>query len=198
MLFTTFSYKKNTINRVKLSTTVPVGIPGKWTLKFDDEFNGNSLDSASWWPNWFGSSRMAPSQPVNAADSAAYDPAQVTVSRGYMNISLVKKPITVNGKTYPYRTGLVYTNSYPPLHQFTFGRLRQEFICRQHPMEVLLTGHPGGLMGKTGRRMGRWISWRAFQDRYVITFIALQPVAVVAQLATLRAGTPTVPAGPMV
>src|ERR1700743_579002 len=90
VLFTTFGCKKNNVNTVKPSTIVPAGIPGKWTLKFDDEFDGNSLDSTSWWPNWFGPSRVAVSQPVNATDSAAYDPAQVTVSGGYLNISLVK------------------------------------------------------------------------------------------------------------
>jgi hypothetical protein len=31
----------------------PVGVPGTWTLAFDDEFNGTALDRSKWSPHWF-------------------------------------------------------------------------------------------------------------------------------------------------
>src|ERR1700743_3412823 len=89
LLFTAFNCKKNGTNSntvtVKPSTITPLGISGTWTLKFDDECIGNSLETANVLPSWCVSSRTALSQPVNAGDSAAYDPAQVTVSGGYLN-----------------------------------------------------------------------------------------------------------------
>jgi len=102
---------------------VPLGIPGSWTLKFHDEFNGTTLDTTSWWPNWFGSPRTYITPPVNPTEAVAYDPAQVTVSGGYLNLSLVAKPVTIYGKTYQYRSGMIQTNGVgnTPLRQFTYG-----------------------------------------------------------------------------
>ena len=31
----------------------PTGVPGAWGIKFQDEFNGTSLDTSKWRPNWF-------------------------------------------------------------------------------------------------------------------------------------------------
>jgi beta-glucanase (GH16 family) len=103
----------------------PVGIPGTWTLVFADEFEGTSLSTADWQPNWVvGSSSTEITPPVNPSELAAYDPAQVTVSGGYLNLSLVENPVTLNGDTYAYRSGMIQTNGrigQTPLHEFTFG-----------------------------------------------------------------------------
>jgi LEA14-like dessication related protein len=105
---------------------VPLGIPGSWTLKFADEFNGTSLNTADWWPNWVNAS--SPTEitvPVNTTEDAAYDPAQVTVSGGTLRLTLISNPITLGGKTYPYRSGMIQTEGRHscncPMHAFTFG-----------------------------------------------------------------------------
>jgi|GEM_PF-1170543 len=97
---------------------VPLGIPGTWTLKFADEFNGTSLNTADWTPNWLGSCCTQITAPVNTTEDAAYDPAQVTVSGGTLRFALISSPITIGSKTYPYRSGMIQSNG---KHQYTFG-----------------------------------------------------------------------------
>jgi len=104
----------------------PIGIPGTWTLKFADEFNGTSLNTADWWPNWVNATSPTQiTEPVNTTEDAAYDPAQVTLSGGNLNLSLIASPITIGNKTYPYRSGMINTEGNHalnnPMHQFTFG-----------------------------------------------------------------------------
>lgn len=36
----------------------PVGLGGNWTSIFDDEFNGNAIDTTKWATNWFGGTDM--------------------------------------------------------------------------------------------------------------------------------------------
>ncbi|MEU9046887.1 MULTISPECIES: glycoside hydrolase family 16 protein [unclassified Kitasatospora] len=95
----------------------PLGISGAWRPVFADEFNGSSLDAAKWNPNWFGCSTCT-TQPVNSQESAAYSPSQVSVSGGSLHLAAVQKPATVNGKTYPYTSGLINTNGKA---QFSYG-----------------------------------------------------------------------------
>ncbi|QHW30930.1 family 16 glycosylhydrolase [Paenibacillus rhizovicinus] len=99
------------------SSPVPTGIPGSWNLAFNDEFNGTSLDTSVWNSNWFGAAG-AVSPPVNAYETAAYDPAQVSVGGGSLSLATVSKPVTVNGTAYPYRSGLINSNGHK---QFTYG-----------------------------------------------------------------------------
>lgn len=56
---------------------VPLGVPGNWTLKFDDEFNGTSLDTSRWVAlnNWN----------MNNVKNMAYN---VSVSGGSLNLML--------------------------------------------------------------------------------------------------------------
>jgi beta-glucanase (GH16 family) len=90
-----------------------------WILIFDEEFNGTSLDLTKWWPNWLGAKQNTVTQPVNpTAETAAYDPAQCTVSGGYLNLTTVSNPITINGTTYPYRTCLIETY---PTFNYLYG-----------------------------------------------------------------------------
>ncbi|MFJ8624916.1 family 16 glycosylhydrolase [Kitasatospora sp. NPDC093550] len=95
----------------------PLGIAGSWRPVFADEFNGSSLDAAKWNPNWFGCSTCT-TQPVNSQEAAAYSPSQVSVSGGSLHLTAVQKPATVNGKTYPYTSGLINTNGKA---QFAYG-----------------------------------------------------------------------------
>src|SRR5712691_5896294 len=50
----------------------PQGIPGDWTLTFDDEFNGHSVDLTKWRPNWLASSDTAITKPVNVHELSCY------------------------------------------------------------------------------------------------------------------------------
>ena len=104
---------------------LPLGMPGNWKLVFTDEFDGTTLNLADWCPNWVdGSSCSEVTAPVNPNEEAAYDPAQVSISEGSLHLTLIDKPVMVNGKTYPYRSGMVQTNGkvgQTPMHQFTYG-----------------------------------------------------------------------------
>ncbi|MGV9271444.1 glycoside hydrolase family 16 protein [Kitasatospora sp. NPDC003701] len=96
----------------------PLGIAGSWRPVFADEFNGSSVDSAKWTPNWFGC-QTCTTQPVNPdIELAAYAPSQSTVGGGSLHLNIAQQPTTVNGKTYPYRSGMLSSNGKA---EFTYG-----------------------------------------------------------------------------
>ena len=93
----------------------PTGIRGAWTLRFDDEFNGSTLDRSKWSTGWLGSGATPP---VNSYEQACYAPSQVTESGGSLNLSVVASSCTVNGTTYPYRSGMINSDGKA---EFTYG-----------------------------------------------------------------------------
>ena len=60
---------------------VPLGVPGTWTLKFDDEFNGTSLDLTKWSNCWF-------SPTCGSMNNVTTNPANVAVSGGNLILTL--------------------------------------------------------------------------------------------------------------
>ncbi len=98
-------------------SALPLGIPGTWRKVFGDEFSGTTLDSTKWNPNWLGCPTCT-TKPVNSAEIGAYAPSQVSVSGGSLHLTAVQQQTTVNGITYPYRSGLVESNDKA---QFTYG-----------------------------------------------------------------------------
>jgi beta-glucanase (GH16 family) len=84
---------------------------------FGDEFNGTSLDTSKWNPNWLGCATCT-TPPVNSSEQDAYAPSQVSVGGGSLHLNMVQQSTTVGGKTYPYRSGLVESNGKA---QFTYG-----------------------------------------------------------------------------
>jgi len=44
---------------------VPLGVSGNWTLRFDDEFNGTSLDTTKWAKSWYGGTNNVTSSASN-------------------------------------------------------------------------------------------------------------------------------------
>jgi beta-glucanase (GH16 family) len=81
--------------------------PGSWHLVFQDDFSGRSLDLAHWSAGWLARGITVPVQPE---DLECYDPAQVIVSRGKLDLALMRKPEACGGQTRPYASGLVNTS----------------------------------------------------------------------------------------
>jgi beta-glucanase (GH16 family) len=93
----------------------PTGVGGSWKLKFDDEFNGASLNRAKWSTGWYGSGITAP---VDSAEKDCYDPAQVAVGSGALALTLTKKSENCGVSGQAYTTGLVSTRG---KFSFTYG-----------------------------------------------------------------------------
>jgi Ca2+-binding RTX toxin-like protein len=87
--------------------TIPVD--SSWTLTFDEEFNGTSLDTDVWGTNWLGADG-ATTPPINDAELAAYDPDNVSVSDGMLHLTASDTPATVDGTQYDYTSGIVQTH----------------------------------------------------------------------------------------
>ena len=84
----------------------PVGVSGSWKLKWSDEFNGSSLDTSKWEPNWLGGSTTAITKPINGNEQSCYDPAQVSESGGSLKLTAVARSCRAsNGSTYSYASG---------------------------------------------------------------------------------------------
>ncbi len=102
--------------------------PGDWALKFDDEFNGTSLDTAKWSTGWYGSGITAP---VNSQSDACYDPAQVSDGGGALSLTLIRKSENCGIADPLYAGGLVSTRG---TFNFTYGFIEAR---------VWLPGAPG-------------------------------------------------------
>jgi beta-glucanase (GH16 family) len=92
----------------------PTGVSGTWNLKFSDEFNGSSVDTSKWQPNWLGGSNTAVTKPINGSEQSCYDPAQATVVNGSLKLSAVSR--SCNG--YSYASGMVTSHGH---YTFTYG-----------------------------------------------------------------------------
>jgi beta-glucanase (GH16 family) len=64
----------------------PVGVRGRWTCTFDDEFDGTSLDPAHWQPQLTATSGYVTGGP----DCYVDNPETISVSGGHLNLSAVK------------------------------------------------------------------------------------------------------------
>jgi beta-glucanase (GH16 family) len=95
----------------------PNGVPGSWHSIFDDEFSGATLDTGKWSTGWLSPGITAP---VNTSELECYDPNQVTVANGELDLSLVRKAETCGGQSHPYASGMVNTNG---KFSYTYGYL---------------------------------------------------------------------------
>jgi Glycosyl hydrolases family 16/Carbohydrate binding domain len=59
---------------------MPLGVPGSWTLAFDDEFDGDSLDTTKWAADWF--------EEGGVVNGAATYSSNVSVSGGNLILTL--------------------------------------------------------------------------------------------------------------
>lgn len=96
----------------------PVGQTNGWLLTFADEFDGTSLDLSKWRPNWLGSTDTTITKPINSAETSCYDPAQVRVTNGELDLTAIKSSCSVNGLNYNYRSGIIESNG---KFNFTYG-----------------------------------------------------------------------------
>ncbi len=93
----------------------PVGQNGEWTMIFNDEFDGTTLDVAKWTPGW---GKSGITGPVNDGETACYDSNLVTLpGDGSLHLALQARQSTCKG-THPYTGALVDTNSH---FQYTYG-----------------------------------------------------------------------------
>jgi len=123
-LWTTLSGSSTT----KLTTTAtpsgavqPVAnVAGPWNLKFDDEFAGSSLDTSKWSTGWLASG-ITPG--VASFEQECFDPAQVGVSSGTLNLSAVARAESCGGVTQPYASGLVNSDG---KFNFTYGYMEAQ------------------------------------------------------------------------
>lgn len=97
------------------STSGPVGVSGSWNIKFDDEFNGSSLDTSKWSTGWFGSG-VTPA--VNSSEPDCMSPSHVVVTNGEMDLNATIQSASCGGRNQPDTSGMVTTNG---KYQFSYG-----------------------------------------------------------------------------
>ncbi|QQR52675.1 hypothetical protein IPG36_00930 [bacterium] len=74
--------------------TSDASIPSNLQLAFQDEFSGTNLDLTKWDPNWLAWDATKITQPVNTStEPVCYDPQQVTVGDGLLNLDLENDPV---------------------------------------------------------------------------------------------------------
>lgn len=97
---------------------VPMGQIGNWNLIFQDEFEGTSLNTATWEPSWFAGVNLSP--PINDDEDGCYDPAQVSQANGSLKLAAVTTNKSTckkkDGSAASYASGLVNTRK-----SFTFA-----------------------------------------------------------------------------
>ena len=94
----------------------PIGVPGSWHSIFDDEFTGTALDTSKWSTGWLSPGITAP---VGSSELECYDPNQVTVANGELDLNLISKAERC-GSSRPYASGMVNTNG---KFSYTYGDL---------------------------------------------------------------------------
>jgi beta-glucanase (GH16 family) len=133
---------------VPSQTPMPAGVRGDWALKFDDEFDGASLNTAKWSTGWYGSG-ITP--PVNNLEDNCYDPAQVSEGGGALSLSLVQKSENCGGGQEDYAGSLVSTAG---KFSFTYGLIEAR---------VWLPGVPGN-PGQVANWPGVWTDGQNWPD----------------------------------
>jgi hypothetical protein len=95
----------------------PIGVAGSWHSIFDDEFTGSTLHTSKWSTGWFGSG-ITP--PVGSSELQCYDPNQVAVTNGELDLNLITKTENCDGHPHPYASGIITTNG---KFSYTYGYL---------------------------------------------------------------------------
>ena len=104
----------------------PVGLPGTWTMMFDDEFSGTTLDPAKWstcfwWANGANGCTNAGPQELGW-----YQSDDVLVGDGMLKLKAERRTIrSSQGMTYQYTSGMASTggieHASDPQFMYTYG-----------------------------------------------------------------------------
>ncbi len=109
--------------RSGLGNTVSPIQSGKWSLIFDDEFNGTALDTTRWTTCYAGFKVGTNGCDHDGGELELYQPDEVTVHNGVLTLRAERKTVYAdNGKTYNYTSGMISTgpsNDGEPVH-FSF------------------------------------------------------------------------------
>ncbi len=102
----------------------PVGQDGNWNMVFNDEFNGNSLDTTKW-RTCFWWADVTCSIETNH-ELELYNPQDVLVQNGILRLRAQKRDMVAwNGVTYHYTSGMVMTGGRSgqinPEFSYTYG-----------------------------------------------------------------------------
>jgi len=162
--------------------SVPVN--SSWNLTFDDQLNGASLNTSKWTANWLGSP-TAITKPINPAETAAYDPAQATVSDGSLHLKAIASPVSVGGVSYADRSGMV--QSHEKFEQ-AYGYFEAK-VFLPAPADRSPTGPHSGPTAKAGRQTARWTSWKGSAARPPTTSTPRPAARDQPSTATIPAGT---------
>ncbi|HEX7459505.1 MAG TPA: glycoside hydrolase family 16 protein, partial [Acidimicrobiales bacterium] len=73
------------------------------------------LDTSQWSTGWFGSGITTG---ASSSEQQCYDPSQVSVTGGVLNLSAVARAVTCGGTVHPYASGMVTTDG---KFSFTYG-----------------------------------------------------------------------------
>jgi beta-glucanase (GH16 family) len=119
-------------SRKQAVTPQPMGVPGRWQLVLNSNFDGTSLNNRIWRPGWFGQGNQHVGQitgPINTSELACYNPGNITFpGDGAMNLSVTQVASSCGGVARPYSGAVVSTNPHDGRtsggFQYTYGVLQ--------------------------------------------------------------------------
>jgi beta-glucanase (GH16 family) len=119
-------------SRKSVVTPQPMGVRGHWRLVLNSTFNGSSLNTRVWRPDWFGDGRQITGS-INPHELACYNSGNVRFpGDGAMNLSVTHVVSRCGGVTHPYTGAVVSTNPKDGRKgggfQFTYGVLQAEIF----------------------------------------------------------------------
>jgi hypothetical protein len=150
------------------SSPEPVGMTGtKTSLAFDDEFSGTALDTSKWTPNKGGTA----GQLIPAANEVPdiFDPAQVSVSNGSLNLGAISQVRNINGVTYDYSSGAAWTGN----GGFTVAPTATAPVTMEARIYLTVKWLIGLLSGQAailGHKMARLMFWRVLAEKQATIF----------------------------
>ena len=107
-------------------TPEPVGQTGTWKMLFHDDFTGNALDTSKWNTCFF-NFHITGTQDCthDQSELELYQPANVTVSNGTLNLTAQKQNVIAGGRSYAYTSGMISsgpaTDGAPAKFSFQYG-----------------------------------------------------------------------------
>ena len=100
-------------------------LPGTWTLQFQDEFDGTTVNGAKW--------RLG-SHHSGVAGSGGISPENITVADGVLKLKAEQRAVTYSGTSYSYATGEVSTFfNHAQKHGYLEARLKYPAVTGLWP-----------------------------------------------------------------